>query len=81
MKALGSIWEISDNTFLGSVETLSDADLGVPRKTNWGELAETRWIVSVLIEHDLYHSGEINHIRALRQGNDRWAHELDSHSA
>jgi hypothetical protein len=25
-----------------------------------------------MIEHDLYHAGEINHIRALRQENDRW---------
>jgi hypothetical protein len=34
--------------------------------TSWGELKETRWI----IQHDLYHAGEINHIRALHQQND-----------
>jgi hypothetical protein len=28
-----------------------------------------------MIQHDLYHAGEINHIRALRQRNDRWAWE------
>ena len=26
-----------------------------------------------MIDHDLYHAGEINHIRTVRQGNDRWA--------
>jgi DinB superfamily len=51
---------------------LSDDDLGVPRKTNWGEVQSTRWIFAVMIEHDLYHAGEINHLRALRQGTDRW---------
>ena len=55
----------------------SDAELLRRRKTNWGELAETRWIVSVMIEHDLYHAGEINHIRALRQLDDRWAGEAE----
>jgi hypothetical protein len=56
-----------------SMAALDDDELGRPRKTNWGELAETRWIISVMIQHDLYHAGEINHIRALRQRNDRWA--------
>jgi len=56
-----------------SIAALDDDELARPRKTHWGELAETRWIISVMIEHDLYHAGEINHIRALRQKNDRWA--------
>jgi hypothetical protein len=30
-----------------------------------------------MIEHDLYHAGEINHLRSLRQGTDRWAHEME----
>ncbi len=60
-----------------SVARLEDAELREPRKTNWGETRETRWIISVMIEHDLYHAGEINHIRALRQGNDRWAYGPD----
>lgn len=60
-----------------SVDALTDdAELVRPRKTNWGETKETRWIVKSLIEHDLYHSGEINRMRALRQQkNDRWAYE------
>ena len=61
-----------------SVAALDDDELLRPRKVNWGELKDTRWIIAVMIEHDLYHAGEINHIRALRQGNDRWAHEMST---
>ncbi len=58
------------------VDTLSDdAELVRPRRTNWGDTAETRWIIKATIEHDLYHAGEINRMRALRQANDRWAFE------
>jgi hypothetical protein len=28
-----------------------------------------------MIEHDLYHAGEINRMWAVRQQNDRWAYE------
>ena len=38
-------------------------------------MKEPRWLVRVMIEHDLYHGGEINHIRSVLQGADRWAHE------
>lgn len=60
-----------------SIAVLNDAELLRERATNWGELKETRWIVATMIQHDLYHAGEINHIRSLRQGNDRWAYELE----
>jgi hypothetical protein len=50
-----------------------DAELLRPRRANWGELKETRWLIGVLIGHDFYHAGEINHLRSLRQGDDRWA--------
>ena len=56
----------------GSLAGLDDAELSRPRRTNWGEMKEIRWIVEVMIAHDFYHAGEINHLRALRQGNDRW---------
>ena len=52
-----------------------DAELLKPRRTNWGEMKETRWIIKSMIEHDLYHAGEINRMRALRQRNDRWEYE------
>ena len=60
----------------GQVDALADdAELARQRRTNWGDMAETRWIVKSMIEHDLYHAGEINRMRALRQENDRWAYD------
>ena len=57
----------------GVAALADDAELLQPRRTNWGELRETRWVIVVtMIQHDLYHAGEINHIRALHQGNDEW---------
>lgn len=53
-----------------SIAALDDAELLRPRKAPSGKLKETRWIISVMIEHDLYHAGEINHIRALHQQDD-----------
>jgi hypothetical protein len=53
-----------------------DAELLRLRLTNWGEREETRWIITVMIQHDLYHASEINHLRSLRQGTDRWACEM-----
>jgi hypothetical protein len=47
-----------------------DAELLLPRRSNWGVEYETRWLINTMIQHDLYHAGEINHIRALAQGND-----------
>jgi hypothetical protein len=56
-----------------SIAALDDDDLSSPRRTNWGDLEETRWIIGVMISHDLYHAGEINHLRSLASGDDRWA--------
>ncbi len=58
-----------------SLESLDDSELTRPRPTNWGELRETRWIFATMIEHDLYHAGEINHLRSLLQGTDRWEYD------
>ena len=58
-----------------SIASLDDAELLHPRMTNWGEAKETRWIISVMIQHDLYHAGEINHIRSQCQQTDRWAYD------
>ena len=44
-----------------------------PRDVRREAPEKMRWIISVMIEHDVYHAGEINHLRALMQGNDRWA--------
>ena len=41
---------------------------------------EWRWVPAgggrSIIQHDLYHAGEINHIRSLRQETDKWAWQL-----
>ncbi len=47
-----------------------DDELLVTRRCPQGWDVEARWIFTTMIEHDLYHSGEVNHIRALLQGND-----------
>jgi len=60
-----------------SIVALDDADLPGLRRPPEGGMQETRWIITVLAQHDLYHAGEINHIRELRQGNDRWAWEAE----
>ncbi|MBF8289252.1 MAG: DinB family protein [Chloroflexi bacterium] len=49
-----------------------DGELDQPRMTNWGEHRPTRWIVAAMITHDAYHAGEINHLRSLLDGDDRW---------
>lgn len=50
----------------------NDEELDRPRLTNWGEQRPTRWIVAAMITHDAYHAGEINHLRSLLDGDDRW---------
>jgi DinB superfamily len=54
------------------VAALQDEDLSGMRAANWGEMKETRWLISVLIQHDAYHAGEINHARSLLTANDNW---------
>jgi uncharacterized damage-inducible protein DinB len=62
----------SHAALMAHVTALSDDELATPRYANWGELRETRWLLSTLLQHDIYHAGEINHIRALLAGEDRW---------
>jgi len=62
--------------WLASVRALSsDAELEKERLTNWGERLPTRVIIRIMIAHDIYHAGEINHLRALLNGTDRWEYE------
>lgn len=57
--------------FRRSVASLADdGELTMLRMTPQGKLQETRWIITTMIEHILYHCGEINHIRALYEGDD-----------
>jgi uncharacterized damage-inducible protein DinB len=62
--------------WVDSVQGLrEDAELEVKRQTNWGERLTTRALIRILIGHDYYHAGEINHIRALLRKTDTWAYE------
>ena len=58
-----------------SVAALSDEELDGETRAPWGQRATRRWIVQIMIEHNLYHAGEINHLRALAEERDRWAYE------
>ncbi len=51
-----------------------DEELDRPRATNWGEQRPTRWILAVMVTHDAYHAGEINHLRSTLGADDRWRH-------
>jgi hypothetical protein len=55
-----------------SVAALDDSDLETPRRVHSGNIYETRNIIATMVEHDLYHAGEINHLRSLLQENDYW---------
>ena len=62
--------------WLASVRALpDDSELDRDRLTNWGEWLPTRVIIRIMIAHDLYHAGEINHLRALLQSTDRWPYD------
>ena len=62
--------------WLASVKALADDnELERERLTNWGEWLPTRTIIRMMIAHDLYHAGEINHLRSILQGTDKWAYE------
>ena len=53
-----------------SIAALNDDELLRPRPHHSGTPRETRWIIKTMIEHDLYHAGEINYIRTLCQQTD-----------
>jgi uncharacterized damage-inducible protein DinB len=69
--AIAWLTEAHEN-LVAHVDVLNDDDLSRPRLANWGEQRETRWLISTLLEHDTYHAGEINHIRALLLSDDGW---------
>jgi uncharacterized damage-inducible protein DinB len=62
--------------WLAAVRALpDDSELERERPTNWGDILPTRVLIRILIAHDIYHAGEINHIRVLLQGTDKWPYE------
>lgn len=60
--------------FVEGVASLSDEDLGTVRAVHWGEAYPLSFAVNTIVQHDLFHAGEINYLRALMQGNDRWGY-------
>jgi len=61
--------------FRTSVAALTDEQLDDLVYAPWGDQLPARRIVELMIQHGIYHCGEINHIRALLQGNDDWDHQ------
>jgi hypothetical protein len=59
--------------WMASIRALpDDRELDRERLTNWGERLPTRTLLRIMLLHDAYHAGEINHMRALLNGTDRW---------
>ncbi len=59
--------------FVAAVTALADdSELEADRRAHWGRPLATRHIISMVINHDLYHSGEVNRQRALIRGADGW---------
>ncbi|HEX3049757.1 MAG TPA: DinB family protein [Aggregatilineaceae bacterium] len=58
--------------WIDSLSALTDDQLDGERLLPWGETMPLRTIIHIVIAHDTYHAGEINHLRALLQGNDHW---------
>jgi uncharacterized damage-inducible protein DinB len=64
------------NLWYASVRNLmDDGELEPMRLTHWGEHLPTQNIIRMMIAHDYYHAGEINHLRSLLQGTDHWEYE------
>ena len=72
--ATATKWLVEAHAYLmGCIRELSeDAELEVPRKAHWGQQVPTYDLIVTMLEHDLYHAGEINRTRALLQHDDAW---------
>lgn len=57
------------------IAQITDDELAAKRPAPWEEPYETRRLIELQIQHTIYHTGEINHLRALLQGNDNWNHQ------
>ena len=62
---------------MAHVRVLSDGDLLVPRRADWGARMEIRWLLSTVLQHDVYHAGEINRTRSVLTGEDRWWWQIE----
>lgn len=64
--------------FRNGIAGCTDDQLTTTPSGYWDKPRELQWSIEVLIQHDVYHAGEINHIRALRHGNDDWGNDPDA---
>lgn len=56
--------------FMAGMASLDDEDLAA-MTTKWHGARDTKAeVIAVMIQHDCYHAGEINHLRALHQQRD-----------
>ena len=74
--AAAAEWLREGHAYLtGCVSELeSDAELDSLRKAHWGAMVSTYFLVTTMLEHDLYQTGEINRTRALLLDDERWRH-------
>jgi uncharacterized damage-inducible protein DinB len=71
--ASGVAWLREGHALLrDNLSALNDDDLLTQRNVHWGATLDTSSIIQIMIQHDIYHAGEINHLRAIRQGTDHW---------
>lgn len=56
--------------FMRGMASLHDADLTAMTRKWHGAMDTKGEVIAVLIQHDCYHAGEINHIRAIHQQRD-----------
>ncbi len=72
--AAASEWLREGHRYLATAidELSDDRELATPRKAHWGQMVPTEVLVTIMVQHDLFHAGEINHQRALLQDTDRW---------
>jgi hypothetical protein len=61
---------VSHTILHDAIATTTDDQLSDTRRTHWAEDKPRLWFAQTMIEHTLYHAGEVNHIRALAQDND-----------
>ena len=60
-------------TFRAGVAALDDDALDAECGMPFGRSGVMEEMLDQLVRHEVYHTGEINHLRALAQGNDAWA--------
>ena len=73
MEAVLAWLDEGHRTFAEGLAALQDdAELSVERPAPWRAPLRRQQLIGIVINHDLYHSGEINRQRALIRGTEGW---------